>query len=147
MIQKARCLPIVLPNHNQKGIPARPAIKYLAYEAPTVSIPITSLTNHRERVFLNDSPAITRKIINKILTKSGFSAAYLRPSISGTFFSTLGIGSGTFHKAHAAKIGSKITIPIPMLAKISDIFPEVEKSWNIKIAANILLIESDSVIP
>ena len=116
-------------------------------EAPTVSIPITSLTNHRERVFLNDSPAITRKIINKILTNSGFSAAYLRPSISGTFFSTLGIGSGTFHKAHAAKIGSKITIPIPMLAKISDIFPEVEKSWNIKIAANILLIESDSVIP
>ena len=69
-----------------------------------------------------------KNIINNILTKSGFSAAYLSPSISGIFFSTLGIGSGTFQSAHAANIGNKNTIPIPILARISAIFPEVEKS-------------------
>ena len=89
---------------------------------------MTSLTNQRERVFLNDSPAITKNIINNILTKRGFSAAYLSPSNSGIFFSTLGIGSGTFQSAHAANIGNKNMIPIPILARISAIFPEVEKS-------------------
>ena len=98
-------------------------------------------------MFLKDSPAITKNIINKILTRRGFSAAYLSPSNSGIFFSTLGIGSGTFHSAHAANIGNNKIIPIPMLAKMSDIFPEVEKSWKTKIAANILLIESKIVIP
>ena len=89
---------------------------------------MTSLTNHRDKVFLNDSPAITRKMINKILTSKGFSAAYFSPSNKGIFFSTFGMGSGTFQSAHAAKIGSNRIIPIPILAKISDIFPEVEKS-------------------
>ena len=69
-----------------------------------------------------------KNIINNILTSKGFSAAYFKPSTSGIFFSTVGIGSGTFHRAQAAKIGRSKTMPIPILAKISDIFPEVEKS-------------------
>ena len=56
------------------------------------------------------------------------SAAYFRPSIKGIFFSVSGIGSGTFQRAHAANKGSNKIIPIPILARMSDIFPEVEKS-------------------
>ena len=67
-------------------------------------------------------------MINKILIRSGFSAAYLRPSTKGIFFSTLGIGSGTFQSANPANIGNKITIPNPILARMSVIFPDVEKS-------------------
>ena len=91
-------------------------------------MPITSLTNHKDKVLRKDSPAITKKIMHKILTSSGFSAAYLRPSIKGIFFSTFGIGSGTFQSAHAANNGNNKIIPIPILAKISAIFPDVEKS-------------------
>ena len=93
-----------------------------------MSIPITSLTNHKDKVFLNDSPAITKKMINKIRTSNGFSEAYFSPSNKGIFFSTLGMGSGTFQSAQAANRGSNMIMPIPILAKISDIFPDVAKS-------------------
>ena len=78
-------------------------------------MPITSLTNQRERVFLNDSPAITRKMIANILTKRGFSLAYLNPSLKGIFFFIFGIGSGTFQIAMAAKIGRSKIGPFALL--------------------------------